>query len=120
MSEARSFTGVGVAVVGGGNSAGQAVMYLARYASHVYDPFFLAGIETLAYELWEQMNRRAPEAVVLPVGNGILLLGVADDGTLVGLETDKFENEDRCRLHFKNLLNHHLGAESARLVRFDL
>jgi thioredoxin reductase (NADPH) len=34
-SEARSFTGVGVAVVGGGNSAGQAVMYLARYASHV-------------------------------------------------------------------------------------
>ena len=34
-SEARSFTGVPVAVVGGGNSAGQAVMYLARYASHV-------------------------------------------------------------------------------------
>ncbi len=34
-SEARSFTGVHVAVVGGGNSAGQAVMYLARYASQV-------------------------------------------------------------------------------------
>jgi thioredoxin reductase (NADPH) len=34
-SEARSFTDVPVAVVGGGNSAGQAVMYLARYASHV-------------------------------------------------------------------------------------
>ncbi len=34
-SEARSFSGVPVAVVGGGNSAGQAVMYLARYASHV-------------------------------------------------------------------------------------
>ena len=34
-SEARSFTGVDVAVVGGGNSAGQAVMYLARYARHV-------------------------------------------------------------------------------------
>lgn len=48
----------------------------ALYASHVFNPFFLAGIETLAYELWEQINRRAPEAVVLPVGNGILLLGV--------------------------------------------
>ena len=34
-SEARSFTGLPVAVIGGGNSAGQAVMYLARYASRV-------------------------------------------------------------------------------------
>lgn len=48
----------------------------ARYASHVYDPFFLAGIETLAYELWEQLGKRAPGAIVLPVGNGTLLLGV--------------------------------------------
>ena len=48
----------------------------ALYASHVFNPFFLAGIETLAYELWEQMGRHAPEAVVLPVGNGTLLLGM--------------------------------------------
>ena len=48
----------------------------ALYASHVFSPFFLAGIETLAYELWEQLDRRAPSAVVLPVGNGTLLLGV--------------------------------------------
>ena len=48
----------------------------ALYASHVFNPFFLAGIETLAYELWEQLGRRAPSAVVLPVGNGTLLLGV--------------------------------------------
>jgi thioredoxin reductase (NADPH) len=34
-SEARSFTGLPVAVIGGGNSAGQAVMYLARYAASV-------------------------------------------------------------------------------------
>jgi thioredoxin reductase (NADPH) len=34
-SEARSFLGLPVAVVGGGNSAGQAVMYLARYAASV-------------------------------------------------------------------------------------
>jgi threonine synthase len=48
----------------------------ARYASHVYDPFFVAGIETLAYELWEQLGKRAPGAIILPVGNGTLLLGV--------------------------------------------
>ncbi len=59
-------------------------------------------------------------AAFLNTEGGILLMGVADDGTLVGLETDKFENEDRCRLHFKNLLNQHLGAENARFVRFNL
>jgi hypothetical protein len=51
---------------------------------------------------------------------GIVLLGVADDGTPLGLEADKFENEDKCRLHFKNLLSQHLGAEYARFVRFEL
>lgn len=34
-AEARSFSDLPVAVVGGGNSAGQAVMYLSRYASSV-------------------------------------------------------------------------------------
>jgi len=59
-------------------------------------------------------------AAFLNTEGGILLLGVADDGALVGLEADNFENDDKCRLHFKNLLNQHLGAENARLVRFDL
>jgi hypothetical protein len=45
---------------------------------------------------------------------------VADDGTLLGLEADGFENDDKCLLHFKNLLNQHLGPEYARLVRFEL
>src|SRR4029077_12757926 len=34
-SEAAAFTGKSVFVVGGGNSAGQAAVYLARYASKV-------------------------------------------------------------------------------------
>jgi threonine synthase len=48
----------------------------AYYASHVYNPYFLAGTETVAYEIWEQMERQTPAAVVTPVGNGTLLLGV--------------------------------------------
>jgi len=59
-------------------------------------------------------------AAFLNTEGGILLLGVSDDGTLLGLEADQFESDDKCRLHFKNLLSHHLGAENARLVRFDL
>ncbi len=57
-------------------AAREASAHGALYASHVFNPFFLAGIETLAYELWEQLGRRAPGALILPVGNGTLLLGI--------------------------------------------
>lgn len=59
-------------------------------------------------------------AAFMNTEGGILLLGVADDGSVVGLDEDKFENDDKCRLHFKNLLNQHLGAENARFAHFDL
>jgi len=47
------------------------------YASHVYNPLFHQGTKTFAYEVWEQLGRRAPGTVILPVGNGTLLLGAA-------------------------------------------
>lgn len=48
----------------------------ATYASHVYDPYFMQGTKTIAYEIWEQAGD-APDALIVPVGNGTLLLGVA-------------------------------------------
>lgn len=45
------------------------------YASHSYNPYFFHGTKTFAYEVCEQLNWRAPDAVILPVGNGTLLLG---------------------------------------------
>ncbi len=45
------------------------------YASHVWNPYFLQGTKTFAYEICEQMGWRTPDSVVLPVGNGTLLLG---------------------------------------------
>lgn len=57
-------------------AAWAAAAHGAFYASHVYNPFFMAGTETVAYELWEQLGRRAPAGVVLPVGNGTLLQGL--------------------------------------------
>ncbi len=45
------------------------------YASHVYNPLFFQGTKTYAYELWEQLGGRAPDTLVLPVGNGTLVLG---------------------------------------------
>jgi threonine synthase len=45
------------------------------YASHVYHPFFLHGTKTYVLELWEQLGGRLPGILVLPVGNGTLVLG---------------------------------------------
>ncbi len=45
------------------------------YASHCWNPFFLHGTKTFAYEICEQMNWQSPDAVVVPAGNGTLVLG---------------------------------------------
>jgi threonine synthase len=46
------------------------------YASHNWQPFFLEGTKTLAYELWEEMGFRAPDNVVIPCGAGSNVLGL--------------------------------------------
>ena len=51
---------------------------------------------------------------------GTLLIGVADDGTILGTESDNFDNDDRCLLHVKNLINQHIGAEFSRFLNIYL
>jgi len=46
------------------------------YASHCWNPFFLHGTKTFAFEVWEQMDWKAPDVLVLPIGHGTLFLGV--------------------------------------------
>lgn len=45
------------------------------YASHAYLPFGLAGISTIAYEIFEDLGE-APGTVIAPIGHGGLLLGI--------------------------------------------
>jgi threonine synthase len=45
------------------------------YASHCWNPFFLHGTKTFAFEIWEQMGWKTPDSVILPIGHGTLLLG---------------------------------------------
>jgi threonine synthase len=45
------------------------------YSSHNWQPFFLEGTKSLAYEIWEDFGYSAPENVVVPVGAGSSLLG---------------------------------------------
>ena len=47
----------------------------ATYASHNWHPFFIEGVKTWALELWEQLGFQIPDAVVVPVGSGSMLLG---------------------------------------------
>jgi threonine synthase len=48
----------------------------AYYASHYYNPFALFGMQTTAWEIWEQLDGKAPDNVILPVGHGTNLVGL--------------------------------------------
>ena len=47
------------------------------YASHNWQPLFLEGTKSLAYELWEDFGFIAPDNIIAPVGAGSSLLGCA-------------------------------------------
>ncbi|MFI5616484.1 threonine synthase [Streptomyces sp. NPDC051567] len=75
--------GAAVRVVPGGREAAAAAARAAAdtpgvfYASHVFNPYFLHGTKTYVYEVWEALGGRLPRTLVVPVGNGTLLLGAA-------------------------------------------
>ena len=46
------------------------------YASHNWQPFFVEGTKTLAYELWEQLGFAVPDNVLVPTGYGSNILGL--------------------------------------------
>lgn len=52
---------------------------------------------------------------------GLLIIGVADDGSPVGIEADNFASEDKMYLHLVNLLNNRLGPHHMIYIhpRFD-
>jgi threonine synthase len=45
------------------------------YASHNLSPFFTEGTKTFAYEIAKQFDGDPPRHIVIPVGNGSLLIG---------------------------------------------
>jgi threonine synthase len=45
------------------------------YSSHNWQPFFLEGTKSIAYELWEDFDFEAPDNIIMPTGAGSNLLG---------------------------------------------
>jgi thioredoxin reductase (NADPH) len=83
VAEAPSMTGEDVYVVGGGNSAGQAALHLARYARHVT---LLVRGDSLAASMSDYLiaQLEATRNVTIRYRTAVLG-GRSDDGCLVGL-----------------------------------
>jgi len=56
----------------------------------------------------------------LNTNGGILLVGVEDDGNVLGLEPDKFPNPDKYLLHVNNLIRERIGVEVTQFIKFGL
>ncbi|RKU08931.1 threonine synthase [Candidatus Poribacteria bacterium] len=57
----------------------QAVLEAAEttyYASHNWNPFFLEGTKTIAFEIAEQLGWQAPDHVICPIGFGSVYMGL--------------------------------------------
>ncbi|MHC4742295.1 MAG: RNA-binding domain-containing protein [Planctomycetota bacterium] len=51
---------------------------------------------------------------------GTLIVGLADDGSIAGIEADRFPDEDRFLLHFNNLIKQHIGLEFSKYISFSI
>jgi threonine synthase len=71
--------GAEVELIPGGRDAAQdAALEQSKhtfYAGHNWHPFFLDGIKTIGYELWEGLGFEAPDNIVFVAGAGSLALG---------------------------------------------
>jgi threonine synthase len=67
-----------VRVPGSRDDTAQAVQEAAErrfYASHNWQPLFVEGMKTLAWDIWEQLGYKAPDTLIVAVGLGSSLLG---------------------------------------------
>ncbi len=71
-AEVRAIPGSRQAVT----EAALAAVATSFYASHNWQPFFIEGTKTLAYELWEQLGFRVPDNILVPTGYGSNILGL--------------------------------------------
>jgi len=52
----------------------------------------------------------------LNTNGGMLVVGVSDDGTPVGIEVDSFSNEDKMNLHMVNIVKSRMGPQATTVM----
>jgi threonine synthase len=78
ISQMQAYGATITKVLGVRKDAANAALIAAKtnyYASHCYNPWFFEGTKTFAFEICEQLHWENPEYVVLPAGNGTLIIG---------------------------------------------
>ncbi len=84
---------------------------------------FVEFKSTLRYNLYTKKNDKAMEHAVLKTlaafmntKGGTLLLGINDDGDALGLDADKFINDDQMLLHLNKLIQTHISTTHTEFV----
>ncbi|MBR9702025.1 ATP-binding protein [Candidatus Pacearchaeota archaeon] len=72
-----------------------------------------------------ELDRRLEYSVLktltalLNSNGGTLLIGVANNGKIIGIERDRFENNDRFNLHLMNLIKAKIGKKYLSFISFE-
>ncbi len=56
----------------------------------------------------------------LNTNGGTLIIGAADDGSIVGIDEESFDNRDKLNLHMTHLIANHIGNEFLHFISFRL
>lgn len=82
---------------------------------------------TLRWNLYsDKKDKKIEQAILKTIAaflnskGGVLFIGVNDDSELLGLENDRFENEDKYFLHLGNIIKAHLGAIAMKWIQYKI
>jgi hypothetical protein len=59
-------------------------------------------------------------AAYLNSDGGTLLVGIGDDGEILGIEKDNFPSNDKAHLHINSLIKDHLGGEHLPFIKSEV
>ena len=101
--EATLCEGRDIVLVGGGNSAGQAAVYLSAHARKVYLAVRSSRTRCLHVALLDRQNHQATPNIELRVQTDVTGLSYVADGTLTSVDMNSRETGDRQRVDAQHL-----------------
>ncbi len=70
----------------------------------------------------KRMEKAVLKSIVafMNTSGGILMIGVADDGSIYGVDEDKFDNRDKMNLHLTHMISSKIGDEFFPYISFRM